>query len=105
MGYSDAARSMMTMTFPEVGIYSFEEISAVLQPMDGYAAEVTALKEETAEGLDLHTSGNATCLITGSITVSEDKILVLQIPIQKAGALIWTARRYLSTVRTPCIWD
>ena len=87
MGYSDAARSMMTMTFPEVGIYSFEEISAVLQPMDGYAAEVTALKEETAEGLDLHTSGNATCLITGSITVSEDKILVLQIPYSEG----WSA--------------
>ena len=87
MGYSDAARSMMTMTFPEVGIYSFEEISAVLQPMDDYPAEIGALQEDTLDNIDLHTSGNATCLVTGSISVSEDKILVLPIPYSEG----WSA--------------
>lgn len=95
MGYGDAAKSMMTMTFPEVGIYSFEEISAVLQPMDGYASQIAGLQEDTLEDLDLHTSGNATCLVTGNITVPEEKILVVQIPYSEG----WSA--YLDGEEVP----
>ncbi len=95
MGYGDAAKSMMTMTFPEVGIYSFEEISAVLQPMDGYGSEIAKLQEDTLEDLDLHTSGNATCLVTGNINVPEEKILVIQIPYSDG----WSA--YLDGAKVP----
>ena len=87
MGYSESSKNMMTMTFPEVGIYSFDEITAVLQPMDTYAEEVSALKENVLENTDLHMAGNGTNLITGEITVSEDKVLVLQIPYSEG----WSA--------------
>ena len=87
MGYSESPKSMITMTFPEVGIYSFDDISVQFQPMDNYEAQVSALKEEVLENIDLNSCGNGTCLVTGDITVSEDKVLFLSIPYSEG----WSA--------------
>ena len=87
MGYSDAAKGMITMTFPEVGIYSFDEITAQFQPMADYEQEVCALKENVLSDIDLNITGNGTSRITGEITVSEDKVLFLSIPYSEG----WSA--------------
>ena len=95
MGYSESSKSMITMTFPEVGIYSFDEITVQFQPMDDYASQVSALKEEVLENIDLHSGGTGTCLVTGEITVSEDKVLFLSIPYSEG----WSA--YLDGAKVP----
>lgn len=88
MGYSQSAKGMITMTFPAVGIYSFDEITAQLQPMDNYEAEVAALKEDVLENVDLNLAGNGTSLVTGDITLTEDKVLVIAIPYSEG----WSAK-------------
>ncbi len=83
LGYHEKAPVTVTVTLQKPGIYSFDEMSVEQIPMDGVAAALSALGEEHLENAVLENDR-----LTGSITVSSDKLLCLSLPYSKG----WTAR-------------
>ncbi|MFV0441521.1 MAG: YfhO family protein, partial [Lachnospirales bacterium] len=88
MYYSEKPLTSITITFPERGIYTFDDVEVLCQPMDNYEENVTALKEDVLENVDIHANAiNATNYVTGDISLDESKILLMSIPYSKG----WTA--------------
>lgn len=83
LGYSDETRTTCTITFPKKGTFSLEDIELYIQPMDSYAEQVEALRSESLENIEF--SSNR---MTGTIEVSQDKLLCISIPYSSG----WTAR-------------
>lgn len=75
MGYSEGGKRTVKISFPEAGIYSFENMRMICQPMDGYEERIADLNQEHLEDV---TIGNDT--VTGNITNTTRKILCLTIP-------------------------
>ena len=78
LGYQQEARTSVTLTFPERGVYRFDDLQVVCQPMDNYAAQVAALKEDVLENEKVGTNE-----VSGTISLDRDKILCLSIPYDK----------------------
>lgn len=68
----------VTVTFQKIGVYSYDDIQIVCQPMDGYTDEINALKENVLTDVEL---GNNK--VTGQITLDRNKYLCLTIPYSK----------------------
>lgn len=86
--YSETPKNTVTITFPERGIYSYDDIKIMCQPMDNYGEQVNLLKEDVLENIDLHENNvNATNYISGTIQVDKPKILCITIPYSSG----WTA--------------
>ncbi|MCR5652527.1 MAG: YfhO family protein [Ruminococcus sp.] len=85
LNYSEKAKKSITIIFPSRGIYTFKDIKVYCQPMDKYANQVKALKQDTLTKVDFHKLDNsgATNEITGEISLKENKILLLTIPYSK----------------------
>ena len=84
LGYDKHKRTSLTITFDKRGIYSFDSLQIISNPVDDFIPRVNALKAEPLENIDLHRdpSSGATNLVTGDITLSKDKLLCLSIPYQ-----------------------
>ena len=82
MGYRDNAVTSMTISFPECGVYSFEDIKVISQPMANYVTQVASLKENVLENEIIKDN-----YICGTIDLQENKILCLTIPNNNG----WTA--------------
>ena len=82
MCYDKMAKKAITITFPERGIYSFDEMKIICQPMEHYADQVSALRSCVLENIDLHNDNgaHATNEVTGSISLDKAKILCLTVP-------------------------
>lgn len=87
LGYSEKSRNMITITFPERGKYSFDEMYVFCQPFPDYDEQINKLKENVLEDVDLHQTGSSTSRVSGKITLDKAKILCLTIPYSKG----WTA--------------
>lgn len=82
--YSKEAKNSITITFPKPGVYRFDSIKVFCQPMDHYAQQIAALKEDVLENTDIHKNDAfATSHVTGTITLKQPKILCLSIPYSK----------------------
>lgn len=86
-GFSAKPKNMVTLTFPERGKYSFDELYVFSQKMTNYDGQVAKLGENVLENVDLHQAGSSTNRVTGKITLDKAKILCLSIPYSKG----WTA--------------
>lgn len=82
LGYQKEAKNSLQITFPVEGVYQFENMEIVCQPMDNYVKQVTALKENTMEQEEIGTN-----YVKGSIQLDQEKLLCLTIPYDKG----WTA--------------
>ncbi|MDO5147386.1 MAG: YfhO family protein [Eubacteriales bacterium] len=82
LGYREDALSSCTLKFESKGFLLFDEINIYSQPMDSYPQRALALRQESLE--NVKTENNT---VTGEITVSGDKMLVLSLPYQRG----WTA--------------
>ena len=80
--YDEMAKNTIRITFPERGIYSFDSMEVICQPMKNYGDQVSALKENVLENVDLHNENAAfaTNEVTGTISLNEKKILCLSVP-------------------------
>ncbi|MCC8182360.1 MAG: YfhO family protein [Clostridiales bacterium] len=88
LGYDENARVYIILTFPTTGVYTFDSLDVLCQPMDNYADQVAALAEDTLENVDFHeNSVEATNEVTGTISLDSDKYLLLTIPYTSG----WTA--------------
>lgn len=82
LNYSDKERTTLTITFDQPGIYTFDELSVISQPVDMLEECTDALKENVLENVEISTNH-----ITGNISLNEDKLLCFSIPYSKGWTL------------------
>lgn len=76
MGYHEEASLIeVTISFYNRGIYTFDSIEVIAQPMDLFPTMVADLSESILGNVEISTNR-----IDGTIALSEDKILLLTIP-------------------------
>lgn len=74
LGYVENFSSDITLYLRNEGIYSFDNISVVVQPMDKYGEQVENLRSETNS---ISVEGNH---ITGDVKTESEKILCIAVP-------------------------
>lgn len=72
--YEDAVSSM-DITFLNRGVYPFDSIKIICQPMNNYTSQVEALKENTLQNMNIETD-----TITGNITLDKPSLLCFAVP-------------------------
>lgn len=77
-GYGKNGKKSITLTFEKTGIYTFDDLRIVCQPMDKINEQTENLKKEVLTDVSIDTNR-----ITGKITLSEPKALVLSLPYSK----------------------
>lgn len=92
LGYSEEGMTSVTLTFPKKGTFKLEDLQIWCQPMDGFAAQTAVLRAEPLEDIRTNWRG-----LTGTVSVSKDKILCLSLPWLDG----WTA--YVDGVKTPLL--
>ena len=75
LGYTEDGFTTCTLTFPKKGTFKLEDLEIWCQPMDHYGERIDALREETLENVETNWRG-----VTGTISVSRDKMLCIAIP-------------------------
>ena len=72
----------IVVRFPATGIYHFDELAVISEPLTSYAEDVSALAAESLENVEIHQNPSSfvSTGVTGEITVSENKLLCLTIP-------------------------
>lgn len=83
LGYSEEARTTCTITFPKKGTYRLEDIALYALPMDKFPEQVEALRAESLENIAFGTNR-----ITGTVDLSDSKILCMSVPYSKG----WSAK-------------
>lgn len=78
LGYSKDAQSKITITFPNPGDYSLDELRVICQPMSNVNKMISKLGEETLQNVERGTNQ-----LSGSIDVSSRKMLYLSVPYSK----------------------
>lgn len=73
--FSDSGRTTATLTFSERGIYTFDRLKVIAQPMEGLREQVDAAREDVLQQVEM--TANA---VTGTIDLEEDKLLCLSLP-------------------------
>lgn len=82
LDYSEDAVTSVTITFSEVGVYSFDSIEVICQPMDNYKEQIALLKQDTMKKVRIGTD-----TVKGTVSLNSPKILCLSIPY----SIGWTA--------------
>ncbi len=82
LGYYKEAPKSITITFPSVGVYSFDSLNVICQPMTNFAQQVGALKADVLESVSIKND-----VVTGKISLDTEKLLCLSIPYSEG----WTA--------------
>jgi len=83
LGYSEDERTNCTITFPNKGTFKLENIELYALSMDNYPEQVEKLREESLENIEWQTNK-----ISGTVDLSNNKILCMSIPYSKG----WSAR-------------
>lgn len=78
LGYNRTGRRTMTVTFDNTGVYSFDRLRIVCQPVDKIEEKTAQLGRETLQ--NVKTSTNE---LTGTVSVSKKKALVFALPYSK----------------------
>jgi uncharacterized membrane protein YfhO len=76
--YSIEPKTAIKITFEHNGIYTFDSLEIICQPVAGFGRQIEKLKETVLENVKIETN-----LITGAISADRDKILCFSIPYSK----------------------
>ena len=78
----DGKVDSIVLTFPIRGVYRFDEVSIISEPLTTYKAKTAQLAAESLENVQIHQNKSSfvSTGVTGEITVSESKLLCLTIP-------------------------
>jgi len=82
MGYNQEPLTEMVLTFRNEGVFTFDDIEIIAQPMDLFPQMIANLREYTLENIRMTTNQ-----IEGNIQLSEERILVLSVPYSEG----WSA--------------
>lgn len=77
-GYDKNNRTSIMLTFENTGVYTFDSIKVISQPVKELDTQTEKLKQETLEDVKLVTNG-----LEGKISVSEPKVLLIALPYSK----------------------
>lgn len=80
--YSKKARNTVTITFSQPGIYTYDSLSLVAQPMTGFEKSVLKLREDHLRNVKLETN-----CVKGDIRLAKKKVLCLSIPYSDGWSL------------------
>lgn len=83
LGSSSIDKTRCTITFPEKGDFLLSKIEFLAYPLDGYPAQMETLREASLENIVLDTNQ-----ISGTLCLSADKILCMNIPYSRG----WSAK-------------
>ena len=75
MGYSSDNVTRLTLSFSDIGTYSFDSVEIICQPMENYVSQISELRKNVLDNVTLGTDS-----ITGTITLDNPKILCFSIP-------------------------
>jgi uncharacterized membrane protein YfhO len=89
MGYSNDAVNSITITFPKVGIYSFDDIKIMSQETDKVSSYVNKLSEYSLSDITI-----ANDEVSGTLDADSDRLLTFSIPYSRG----WEA--YIDGVKT-----
>ncbi len=67
--------SSIELSFTLRGVYSFDSIEIICQPMDNYVNQIEALKENTLQNVNIGTD-----IVTGNITLEKPGLVCFSIP-------------------------
>lgn len=82
LGYSDAPIKSVRIIFKEAGTYTFDGISAVAQPMEGYDAKIRAL--DAAHLSKLAIDGN---VIAAQLDSPNERVAVMAVPYMRGWSV------------------
>lgn len=82
LGFGGAGANSIVISFGQTGVIQYKSLNVIALPMEQYASDVRALSENTLQ--NAYVDGRT---ITGSVSLSEPKILQLSVPYSKG----WTA--------------
>ena len=82
LGYSETGQTQAVLTFPYAGIYSFDSLEIISLPVSSFSGQIQELGREALQNTVIGTNQ-----VTGTISVSENKLLCLSIPWSEG----WTA--------------
>ena len=82
LDYTEEAVTSVTIVFSEAGVYSFDSIEVICQPMDGYAEQAASLKKTGLENVEIGTD-----TICGNISLDKPRVLCFSVPYSVG----WTA--------------
>ena len=72
LGYCEEERSRIQITFETPGVYTFDSMEVVYQPMSRFTSMVRTLQEESVQNLEISTNR-----IAGNINADRDKYVFL----------------------------
>ena len=75
LGYSEKTRNSITIKFTDAGIYSFDSIDVIVQPMDNYKKIVADRSETILENVVLTDNG-----FTGNVQLTESQLMFFSVP-------------------------
>lgn len=82
LGYHEDSLKSCTIKFKDLGSLSYDSVKLYSQPMKSYSEQVNALKTDILENVEMTYN-----TVKGTISLSEEKLLVMGIPYQNG----WTA--------------
>ena len=83
-GYESNGFTTITITFPQMGTYTFDSIDVEALSMDSYEEKVQTLQKNVLKNTDLHeNSAYSTKEITGTVDADQKELLCLTIPYAK----------------------
>ena len=74
-GYSKEGKKTITLTFKNTGRYSFDALKIICQPMTNVEEQTKTLGKESLKDVKIETHE-----LTGNISVSKEKVLVVALP-------------------------
>ena len=75
LGYSKESMGAAEIQFEKAGVYAFDSVGIVCQPMEGYRERIQRLRESSLENIKMQDN-----TVTGNISLDKAKILCLAIP-------------------------
>ena len=78
LGYAQDPVSEVVITFPSAGVYSYDSLEIVCQPMGRYTQQVLKLRQEGLENVRVGTDA-----VTGEITLETPGLMCLSVPYRK----------------------
>lgn len=88
MGYSEEGKTGCSLTFSTPGVYSFDEVKIVCQPMAVLSDYTNQRREDVLENTTV--TGRT---VEGTIDLEKNKILYLSVQDNVAGPFMWMVRK------------
>lgn len=82
LGYAENGYTTCVLTFPQKGTFILDDLQIWCQPMGKFGEQIETLREEPLENIKTNWRG-----LTGTISLSKDKILCVSVPYSEG----WTA--------------